>query len=742
MQPLQASPLYRWGVLLSQRRRQALVLCGLLVLIALPVAPRVTSSLAPGGFSSPEMESQRVVDIVAARFGYFPSSLLILFSSAAIRNDDPRFLAAIDTALADVGTLDLVATVITPRENQAQLSTDGTTAYAVIGLRPAAEEFRSVLPRLQAALRPTELEYTITGAPVFYDDIQAVTERDLRRAEAVSLPVAAVALLVAFRSVVAAILPALVGGAAVLITLACMALLGEIAFISIFSLNMVTMLGLGLGIDYSLFLVSRFREELQAGRDVTEATATALATAGQSVLFSGATVFVGLLALIGFPYLALRSLGIAGALVVGVSVVGALGLLPLLLLTVGRGIDRWRVVPSSARPSSPWTWAADKVMAHPVPVLVAVLATLLILGFPFLSARLDAPDVSILPRDVPSRRGADLLREKFSESELTPTVLLLTGEGSMLAPERVAAIYDFVQRLKTDPGVERVDSAFSLDPRLTGEQYRLLYARPDRIPDPYAEAAVQQTIREGVAIVRIISRPGQTNEEGKALVRRLRAMSPPAELQILVGGGAAGGLDYVDGLYERFPAAIAFIAITSFLLLLVLFGSIVLPLKAIVMNALSITASFGALVVVFQEGLFSGLLGFQPPGYVEASLPILMFCVLFGVSMDYEVFLLSRVTETYRETGDNRLSVARGLQRSGVVITSAAAIIVLVAGSFVAADVILIKALGFGTALAVFLDATLVRALLVPATMRLLGRWNWWAPPLVRRLLPGRGAAV
>jgi len=729
-------------MILNRRKREALVVWAVLLLIALPIAPRVVSALAPGGFSSPGMESQRVSDVIAARFGYFPSSLIVLFTSSEIRNDDPRFLAALEAGLAEVRTLNVVASVVSPRDNPAQLSADGTTAYVLIGLRPAAEEFRSVLPRVQAALRPTELEQIVTGAPVFYDDIQAVTERDLRRAEAVSLPVAAVALLLVFGSVVAAFLPGLVGGAAVLITLAVMTLLSQVAFISIFSLNMVTMLGLGLGIDYALFIVSRFREELRAGREVPEATAQALATAGQSVLFSGATVFVGLLALIGFPYLALRSLGIAGALVVAISVIAALALLPLLLLFVGRDIDRWRILRAPTVPNSTWGRIAETVMAHPVRVLVPALAVLLLLGFPFLSARFGAPDVSILPHDVPSRRGSDLLRDKFSEGELTPTVILLTAEGSMLTQERVGAIYDFIHRVAAQPGVQRVDSAFSLDPRLTREQYQLLYARPDRIPDPFAEAAVQQTIRDGVAILRVAGEHGQTTEQTQALVRRLRSMSPPPGMELLVGGGAAGALDYVDGLYEHFPRAVLFIAITSFLLLLALFGSVVLPLKAIAMNALSITASFGALVVVFQDGFLSGLLGFQPLGYVEASLPILMFCVLFGLSMDYEVFLLSRVMEAYQESGDNRASVAHGLQQSGAVITSAAAIIVVVAGSFVAADVILIKALGFGTALAVLLDATLVRALLVPATMRLLGDWNWWAPAPLRRILPRWGLRV
>ena len=735
MQYRQPSPLYRWGMFLARHKRRAIVVWAVLLAIALPIAPRVVGALAPGGFSSPSMESQRVGEIIASRFGHFPSSLVVVFTSADIPNRDPRFLAAVDATLAEVRALDVVASVTTPRDNPAQLSADGTTAYALIGLRPAAEEFRTVLPRIQAALRPSELEHIVTGAPVFYDDIQAVTERDLRRAEAVSLPLAAFALLMVFGTAVAALLPALVGGVSVLITLATMALLSEVTFISVFSLNMVTMLGLGLGIDYALFIVSRFREELRSE----------LRRAGSNGAGAGDRGPVG-------PVLGgdrfRRSprphrISLSGAEVAGHRGsarrrgLGRRGPRPAPLASAVR--RPWHRPLARATPDRPWAaWGriADNVMAHPVRVLVPVLAILLVLGYPFFSATLGAPDASILPQDVPSRRGSDLLRDKFSEGELTPAVVLLSADGSMLTPARVGAIYDFIQDVARQPGVGRVDSAFSLDPRLTREQYQLLYARPDHVPDPFAEATVQQTMRDGVMLLRVVGPRGQTAEEARSLVRQLRSLTPPPGMGMLVGGSAAGALDYVDGLSEQFPRAILFICVTSFFLLFILFGSVILPMKAIAMNALSITASFGALVVVFQDGFLSTQLGFQPLGYVEASLPILLFCVLFGLSMDYEVFLLSRVKEAYQKTGDNRLAVAEGLQQSGAVITSAAAIIVLVAGSFVAADIILIKALGFGTAIAVLIDATLVRALLVPATMRLLGRWNWWAPAPLRRLVP------
>jgi RND superfamily putative drug exporter len=275
----------------------------------------------------------------------------------------------------------------------------------------------------------------------------------------------------------------------------------------------------------------------------------------------------------------------------------------------------------------------------------------------------------------------------------------------------------------------------SLDPRITPQQYALIYADPNRISDGYAQVAAQATVRQDTVLATVVSRFGQTDDRSKELVRAIRATPPPSGLRLLVGGGTAGVIDYADRLYQQFPRAAVLIVLAIYLVLLRTFGSVVLPLKAVVMNALSIVASYGALVVIFQDGALSGLLHFQPLGYVEASLPIIMFCVLFGLSMDYEVFLLSRVQEAHLDGCDNATSVARGLERSGRIITSAAAIVVLVSFSFVAADIVLIKALGLGTAIAVFLDASLVRALLVPATMRLLGEWNWWAPAWLPRFL-------
>jgi RND superfamily putative drug exporter len=709
-----------------------------IVLACLPFAPQAVRRLQPGGFSSHAHEAQRAADLLQATFESSPATLVAVYTSDELTSDDPRFLQAMDASLARVGSLAGVASITTHRENALQAAPDGRTAYASIALNVGPEAFRELLPTVKDAIQPTELDMVLTGAPVFYADILEVTERDLRRAELISFPFAGLALVLLFGSLVASALPALVGGAAVATTLAVMALISNVTDLSVFALNLVTMLGLGLGIDYSLFVVSRFREEgptddRRPTTDVRDALAATMSTAGRAVLFSGLTVLLGLLGLMTFDLMAMRSLGIAGSIVVGLCVLAALTLLPALLALLGPRVDAFTVLRPPRGRSGFWQRIAQSVMARPWPVFTAVVVGLLLLGAPFLRVDLGAPDASILPRDVQSRQGFDLLRDRFGPGEIAPILVVVQAQDTVFTPERIGTLVDFARRLEADPRVARVDAMVTLDPRLTREQYQLLYRDEARVYEGFARAAAGAFTRDPVTLLRVVAREGQTTAEAKSLVRSIRATPIGGGMEMLVGGGSAGVVDYVDALYSDFPRALILVVGATYLVLLWTFRSAVLPIKAIIMNALSITASYGALVVVFQEGMFSGLLGFQPLGFVEASLPIVLFCVLFGLSMDYEVFLLSRIREAYLESGDNRDSVAQGLERSGRIITSAAAIIVLVSGSFVAADIILIKALGLGTAIAVFLDATVVRALLVPATMRLLGDWNWWAPRGIKK---------
>lgn len=715
---------YRW-------RWAVVVGWAALILVCLPLAPRAGAAFKVGGFSNPDIESARARAALEQALDFHASVLLVIFRHPEWTAEDPRFLAEVDRSLADVRRLPGVSRVVDHVSNPRQVGRDRHVAYELLVLDLTPEQFQRILPEVQAQLRPSALEMTVAGPPAFYRDIEQISQEDLRRAEMISFPFALVALVLVFGSVMAAGVPAVVGGASVVVALAMMFGIAKVTDMSIFVLNMSTMLALGLGIDYSLFLTSRFREELPS-RPIADAVAHTVATAGRAVVFSGLTVLVGLLALITFDFMMLRSLGIGGSLVVGTSVLSAVTLLPALLGILGPRIDWLMVLPRRTTRGGFWARLAGAVMAHPVRVFVPVLLFLLLLGSPFLHVRFSSPDASILPADAPSRKGYDLLRAEFGQGRMDPILLAVRAPGDVLAPDSLNLLYDFTRAVAADPRVARIDSIVTVDPRITRAQYQILYAYPDRAGDAFVTQTLPLLARGNTTLVQVYSRYSPIGEESKDLVRTIRALAPAYGLDVLVDGGAAEVLDVVTRLYGEFPRAIALIVLTTYVVLFLLFRSVVLPLKAIAMNTLSILASYGALVFVFQDGHFADLLRFTPLGFVEASLPIVMFCLLFGVSMDYEVFLLTRVREAYDQLGDNTRAVAEGLERSGRIITSAALIIVVVSLSFVAADIVLIKALGLGVALAILLDATVVRALLVPATMRLLGDWNWWAPAFLR----------
>ncbi|HLV99652.1 MAG TPA: MMPL family transporter [Ktedonobacterales bacterium] len=770
---------YRFG--LAMVRRRWLVLCVWLlgIAIAAPFAPRITSVLQSGGFSSPDMESQQAVDLLVQKLHYQLNAVQILFSSPTMTADTPQFIQEANAALAGLSTWSEVSSIVPFTENPHQISRDGHTAYTVVLLKGDPDSAPQQLPMLESKLgHPQDLSVQVGGGPVFYEDIQSVSEQDLRRAEFLAFPFALLALVLVFRSLVAAALPAIVGGCSVVVSFALVYWLGTLTPFSIFALNVITLFGLGLGVDYSLFIVSRFREELGRGKPVPEAIATSVATAGRAVFFSGVAVTIGLVGLTVFQVNMLRSVGLAGMVVVAISIITALTLLPAVLGILGTRVNafpvrlswlwKWRkqrsVQQSSAfsaatangAHSAPgagaqsagrasgaehdgfWGRLALFVMRYPLRVFLPVLAVLVLFGLPFLDVRLGAPDASILPQSVPSRQAYDVLQTQFASNETTPILVVVQTRGQVLDQSNLEALDAYVRQLESDPRVQRVDSIVSLDPRLTLAQYEAMYSHPDLIGDPYIKGALTSLEADNVTLVSVISKYAMLDTRTEALVQAIRNTTPPGGIHVLVDGGTAGVIDYVNTLYTDFPRALLLVALITYVVLLLLFRSVVLPLKAIVMNTLSILASYGALVFVFQQGHFSNLLNFTPLGYVEASEPILMFCALFGLSMDYEVFLLSRVRESWEATHDNRASVAVGLERSGRIVTSAALIVVVVSLSFVSADMILVKALGLGMALAVLLDATLVRGLLVPATMRLLGSWNWWLPGWLARLLPTR----
>jgi RND superfamily putative drug exporter len=744
------TPFDRLGRFVVRHARLVIGAWGLLLLVALPLAPQAPGALSAGGFILDDLESARAKTLLEDELGVPPSALVVVLTSKTATAGTPAFETAVLAATRDLATAPHVVRVASHLLQPRQISADGHTAYDIVFLDLPPDDSPDALPILRERLRDVPgLTVELAGGPAFYGDVQTVSERDLQRSELISLPLAALALLVVFGSAVAAGVPLVVGGAAVLVALASIFLVANVVPMSIFVLNLATLLGLGLGVDYSLLMTSRFREELarRGGReraDVDEAIRITVATAGRAVFFSGLTVLLGLLGLVLFEFMILRSVGIAGAIVVGLAVAAALTLLPAVLTVIGPHLDRYAVRRVAATPGvdGPWARFARRVMRHPVAVLVPTLAFLLLLGAPFLHVRFNAPDASVLPPDVPSRQAFDRLRDEFGEGEFAPLALAVRTTGPVTDPANLAALHDYSRRLAADPRVTRVDSLVDVDRRLSLEQYQLLYADPNGPRDRYVAMALAATTRDDLTAFSVTTPYGPNRDEGKALVADLRdpdgPLAPPAGVRVLVGGGAADVADVVDRVAADFPRTAAFILVSTYLVLFVLLRSVVLPIKALVMNTLSLTASFGALVWIFQDGNLSALLGFQPLGFVETTLPVILFCVLFGLSMDYEVFLLSRMKEVWDRTGDNTEAVARGLERSGRIVTSAALIVVVVAGSFAFADIVLIKALGLGVAIAVALDATVVRALLVPATMRLLGDWNWWMPTWLTRIVADR----
>lgn len=720
-----------------------LAVWGAALLAALPLLPRVSGALQVGGFSSPNTEAARARAVLQQELGFAPSSLLVIYQSQTLAADDPAFQEAIGRSLAAVQRLPDVTDVVLPSLDPNLISPDGDTAYAIVGLRLPPEEAQRLVPAFEAALAPQpELTIAVAGAPVFYRDIETVSQEDLRRAELIVFPIALIALLVVFGSVIAAAMPLAVGAAGVAMVLVTVLLAAQATDLSIFVLNLATMLGLGLAVDYSLFITSRFREELpRQGGSVPLAVERTIATAGKAVFFSGLTVLIGLMGLSLFEFMFLRSVGIAGVIVVAWSTIAALTLLPALLAVIGTRIDRLalrRGPAGEGRSEGFWARLSNGVMARPVAVLAPTLALLVLLGSPFLHANISSPDATILPQDLPSRQAFDLLVEEYGAGEISPFLIVLRADEPIFSAEHLGTVYDIGKRLADDPRVTRVQSI--VPPDLPREQAIGAASVQLGLSQLGVETAADRLVSERAAVILAYTGSLPNNPSNKALLEELRSLDPPG-LTVLVDGGTAEIVDVVDEMYAEFPQAIALVVVATYLVLLLLFRSLLLPLKAILMNALSILASYGALVWVFQDGNLSGLLGFTPLGFVEASLPVVMFCVLFGLSMDYEVFLLSRVREEWERTGDNRLAVAAGLQRSGRIITSAALLVVVVTASFITADVVLIKALGFGIALAVLLDATVVRALLVPSTMRLLGDWNWWLPEPLQRVLPAAAFA-
>ena len=753
----------RWGGFVYRRRRWIAVLAFVAAGAFGSMAGSVADNLSTGGWLDPTSESAQVADRLEADFGGGRSAFIALFRSTDPAADatSEEFQSAIAGALAPVLALDDVTGVTGYADtgDDRFISTDGDAAYVVIGLDTDEDGSLELVEPVRAAIDdPDGYTIALTGFGPIQEDSARLSEQDLIRAETVSLPIAALVLILVFGSLIAAGMPLLVAGLAIPTSIGVISLVAQQTEMSIYVLNIATMLGLALAIDYSLFITSRFREELRRGRTVEQAVERAVGTAGKAVLFSGVAVAIGLSGLLWFQAAGLSSIGLGGAIVVIASVFYSLTFLPAILgmvgprvnsLSVGGLLRRIGLRRELGREAghSRWEQVAHAVMRRPIAVLIPTLAFLLLLGSPYLRLQQGIPDATVNPPGVSSRDAWVALQQEFRAGETTPIVILLDTAGDPESAATITAVQAYADEVVALDGVDRVEGPFSLtDPstgrELTADEVAQLYAAPsEQLPPALAAglAKLRETyLRDGVVRLDAISPLNTSSPEGTAVASDVRAVSadalPAGITRVQVGGAAAIGQDFLQSQAERIPWAVGTTLLASAVILFLLFGSLAIPIKAVLMTLLSLTASFGALVWIFQEGNFSELLDFQPLGYTIAGNPIIMFAVLIGLSMDYEVLLLSRVQEAWRRTGDNAAAVADGLARTAGVITGAALIMVTVFAAFALAETLTIKSIGVGMALAVLLDATIIRVLLVPATMRLLGRWNWWAPGPLGRL--------
>jgi RND superfamily putative drug exporter len=697
----------------------------------------VADDLSAGGFDDPGSESARTAEALNRRFeGAGEPEFVVLVTAREGSVDDDAVADAgleITREIAEEHGV-VAATSYWSLDRPPPLkSSDGTQALVIVELRGELGERVETAEELSPAYtgRRGPVVLGITGLTEVARQVSERSEQDLQRSEIIAAPITGIALVIVFGSVVAASLPLAIGIVSVIGTLLALLAISSVTEVSVFSLNLTSGLGLGLSVDYGLFVVSRYREELGKGVSTRVAVGRTMQTAGRTIAFSALTVMISLMALLLFPQAYVASFAYAGVAVVAIAGISAVVLLPAILAVLGPRIEVGRIFKPRADESGGfWRRQAERVMRRPWPYALGVSALLAVLAIPFLSLELGQIDDRVVQPEVSSaRRVTDEIRESFPTRESSAMRLLARGVSPTDDADTIDA---FAQRLSKVPGVARVDAA-------TG-----FYPAPDQAIAPFGPGEVVPAEASPKLSARFSSdrAPDDTwfnvvpdieplSTPGERLLDRVRATDAPFDFTI--AGPTARLVDSKDAIESKLPLAIGFIAIVTFLLLFLMTGSVLVPLKALLLNVLSLTATFGAMVFIFQDGRLADLLGYTPTGRIDTFTPLLMFCIAFGLSMDYEVFLLSRIKEEYDYDHDNERAVAVGLAKTGRIVTAAALLLSIVFLGLATSEVLQVKLFGIGLLLAVLVDAFLIRATLVPAFMRLAGRVNWWAPRFLRR---------
>jgi RND superfamily putative drug exporter len=699
----------------------------LLMIAAAAFGAPAAKSLSAGGFVDPTSESGRAAAILAGKLNQGEMQLVLLVSSADGVKDGPARATGTDI-VAQLAHSPFVSQVTSPWDAQPApglLSADGKTAMILVALK--GDENSAPKHAQALAERYAHDHHGVTvqagGSAMVYEQINQQTERDLLRMEIIAIPLSFIALVWVFGGLMAAALPVAVGGFAIAGSLAVLRAIALVTNVSIFALNVTAALGFALGIDYTLLIISRYRDELADGTSRGEALVKTVTTAGRTVLFSSTTVGLALAATALFPMYFLKSFAYAGTAVVGFAALAAVVVAPAAMALIGDRLDALNVSQLGRRlvrrPAPPeqtieqsfWYRTAKLVMRQAIPIGLALTALLLALGAPFLGVRWGYPDDRVLPTSSSARVVSDQVRSEFhTNSENRVTIVF---------PEAVGLnntdLDDYAKRLSRVGDVSAVSSP-------TGTFVEGEYRGPPSAPAAIAAGSASLTVD---TTARLYTRASEVQ------LSRLHAVAPPRNQRVLITGTAQTNRDCVDGITSRLPLVFGFIAVVMLVLLFLFTGSVTLPVKAVLLNMLSLTATFGALVWIFQDGHL-GAAGTTSTGTLAANVPVLMFCVAFGLSMDYEVFLLARIREYWlgsrRTRADNDESIALGLARTGRVITAAALLMSISFAALISAGVSFMRMFGLGLTVAVLVDATLVRMLLVPAFMHVLGGLNWWAP--------------
>ena len=755
---------YKLGESIFDHKKKVLVIGILSCMILgslISLGPDWAESWGEGDLESVEAGDLRKSAFASEDEGNKSENFVLLINHPSLDDSSPEWQAAVTSALADFAVMDNVTiqysweTSGEKRENFVYQDEDGFWAKNKVKISIERKEAKQIYDENWEDIDvDSEFNSWRTGDLAIDVIFDSRIQDDLIKAELISGPLSLIILGIVFGTIIAALLPI---GVAVLTVISAMGVtiwLSNVTDVTQYALNIITLIGIGVSVDYSLFMVNRFREELNNGRDIRTSTAITVATAGKAVFFSGITVAIGLMGMLFFENTGLPSLGIGGTLAVSIAMVFSVIVLPAILALMGNKVFKGKIPFSfstdNEKEDGAWARIANFVMDRPWAVLIPTLVILLGAGLPFLQADFSIASRDALPPDDETRIGFELIDEKWPDGAVNRAMIVIDFDGEdPLEENNLVTMYRWMKNYLDDDRVINA-SGFALPSENMNESEVLqFWQTPDEFLDNDTIATREylrdQFISDNVTFV-IFSLTGTiTGESSREFVSDVRSergellseLNTGEDGVLMVAGFAAYSLDVLDAIIESLPIALAFILVATIVLIFIQVRSVIIPIKAIIMNILSVSASFGMLVFVFQWGNGAELLNFTPQP-IETTNPIILFCIVFGLSMDYEVLMLSRIHEEWERTGDNTLAVANGLQKTGRLITGAAAIMVVVFSAFGLSSVVILKQIGFGLALAILLDATIVRALVVPATMRLMGKANWWSPKWMDKLFPVR----